>query len=209
MGRNAGWLTASASLASDVGYGPDLIYLPECNFCEEAFLNDVKTLHEQKGGVVVVVSEGLHDEKSMPLVPSIFQTDRAIYYGDVGAHLANRVIQKLGIKARSEKPGICCRAASELKSPVDLQEAVLCGRHAVQLALEGVSGVMVTLERSEPYQIHTGHVPIEHVMLTERQMPKSFINATENGVTEAFLDWCRPLIGNRPSRFLPIQNQRF
>ena len=68
---------------------------------------------------------------------------------------------------------------------------------------------MVTLERSEPYQIHTGHVPIEHVMLTERQMPKSFINATENGVTEAFLDWCRPLIGNRPSRFLPIQNQRF
>ena len=209
MGRNAGWLTASASLASDVGYGPDLIYLPECNFCEEAFLNDVKTLPEQKGGVVVVVSEGLHDEKSMPLVPSIFQTDRAIYYGDVGAHLANRVIQKLGIKARSEKPGICCRAASELKSPVDLQEAVLCGRHAVQLALEGVSGVMVTLERSEPYQIHTGHVPIEHVMLTERQMPKSFINATENGVTEAFLDWCRPLIGNRPSRFLPIQNQRF
>src|SRR5690554_8093662 len=29
MGRNAGWLTAAASLATLKGYGPDLIYLPE------------------------------------------------------------------------------------------------------------------------------------------------------------------------------------
>jgi len=28
MGRNAGWLTAAAALASYKGNGPDLIYLP-------------------------------------------------------------------------------------------------------------------------------------------------------------------------------------
>ena len=42
MGRHAGWLTASAKLASYFGSGPDLIYLPEVDFDMNAFLTDAK-----------------------------------------------------------------------------------------------------------------------------------------------------------------------
>ena len=41
MGRNAGWLTASAALAGHKGLGADLIYLPEGEFTAEKFLNEI------------------------------------------------------------------------------------------------------------------------------------------------------------------------
>ncbi len=103
MGRNAGWITAASVLArKEPGDAPHLVYLPERNFKEEEFLEDVKRLYDELGGVVVVVSEGLRNEKGESIVPPIFKTDRAVYYGDVSAYLAELVIKKLGIKARSE-----------------------------------------------------------------------------------------------------------
>lgn len=60
----------------------------------------------------------------------IFQVGRATYYGDVSAHLANLVIKKLGIKARSEKPGISNRASIAFQSETDRDEAVLVGGEA-------------------------------------------------------------------------------
>ena len=89
MGRNAGWITAASALArKKPGDAPHLIYLPERPFNEAEFLEDVKRLHEEKGGVVVVVSEGLKNEAGEPIVPPIFKTERATYYGDVSAYLA-------------------------------------------------------------------------------------------------------------------------
>ena len=90
--------------------------------------------------MVVVASEGLKDESGKPVVPPIFQTGRSVYYGDVGAYLAELVIKKLGIKARSEKPGLCGRASISLQSPVDREEAVLAGREALKAAMEGCTG---------------------------------------------------------------------
>lgn len=205
MGRNAGWLAASAALAGEVGRGPDLIYLPERAFDEERFLADVKRLHEEKSGVVVVVSEGLRTADGQPIVEPIFRTDRAVYYGDVSAHLANLVIRKLGIKARSEKPGICGRASYAHQSPIDREEAVLCGREALRLAIGGISGVMVTLGHPTPYVSEPGCVPIEQVMMVERKLPDDYINQTGNGVTQAFCDWCRPLIGGSLPQYLRLR----
>ena len=71
MGRHAGWLTAASAIATHFGMGPDLIYLPERPFDEEAFLRDVKALHERQGGVVVVVSEGLKNRDGQPIAPII------------------------------------------------------------------------------------------------------------------------------------------
>lgn len=200
MGRNAGWIAAASALArKKPGDAPHLIYLPERPFCEEEFLEDVKRLHEEKGGVVVVVSEGLKNRKGDPVVPPIFKTDRATYYGDVSAHLANLVVQRLGIKARSEKPGLSGRSSVALMSPVDREEAVLAGSHALRAAIEGQSGVMAGIMRKELPDGGTGFeitmIPISSVMMHERIMPDSYINERGNDVTEHFIDWCRPLIG--------------
>ena len=141
MGRNAGWITAASALARrKQGDAPHLIYLPERNFNEDEFLEDVSRLQKKQGGVVVLVSEGLHDANGESIVPPIFKSERAVYYGDVSSHLANLVVKKLGVKARSEKPGLCGRASVALQSPVDREEARQAGTVALRSAVEGNSG---------------------------------------------------------------------
>lgn len=198
LGRNAGWTTAASALAEDGdGVGPDLIYLPERPFDEDKFLGDVKKLLEKKSGIVVVASEGLRDKDGNPIVEPVFQVGRATYFGDVSQHLANLVIKKLGYKARGEKPGLVGRAAAHLQSPVDREEAVIAGKMACEAVMHGESGKMVAFERvsTEPYEIKPFLVDIDKVMMYERTMPDEFINEEGNGVTEAFKEWCRPLIG--------------
>lgn len=207
MGRNAGWITAASALArKNKEDAPHLIYLPERPFKEEEFLEDVKELYERLGGVVVVASEGLKDENGTPIVPPVFQTGRSVYYGDVGAYLAQLVIRKLGIKARSEKPGICGRASIALQSPTDREEAVLAGREALKAAMEGETGIMIGFERQPgEYRIRPIRIPIDQVMLTERTMPETYINDRGNDVTEAFVAWCRPLTGEDEPDYIDFQ----
>ncbi len=212
MGRNAGWITAASALArKKEGDAPHLIYLPERPFKEEEFLEDVRKLYEEKGGVVVVASEGLKDEAGVPIVPPIFQTGRSVYYGDTGAYLAELVIKKLGIKARSEKPGICGRASISLQSPLDRDEAVLAGREALKAAMNGESGVMVGFIRDETedgsYRMHTRMIPIHEVMMHERKIPEDYINERGNDVTDKFVEWCRPLIGVGIPDYIDFQEE--
>lgn len=213
MGRNAGWITAASALArKKPGDAPHLIYLPERVFHEEEFLADVKRLYDEMGGVVVVVSEGLKGADGEPIVPPIFKTERATYYGDVSAHLANLVVQKLGIKARSEKPGICGRASIAWQSPVDQEEAILAGREALNAALDQDGGVMIGFIRDETedgsYRMHVERIPIEEVMMYERILPDSYINGRGNDVTQEFVDWCRPLIGPELRDFIDFAEER-
>lgn len=209
MGRNTGWIAAASALArSGSGDGPDLIYFPERPFEEERFLADVERVHREKGGVVVVASEGLRYADGTPIVEPVFQVGRAVYYGDVGAHLANLVIRRLGIKARSEKPGIIGRASIAFQSPLDREEAEAVGRAAVRAALEGQTGVMVGLLRdgAGPYRVHEELIPIEQVMLEERTVPDAFISREGNDVTPAFMEWCRPLLGGELRQFVTFKN---
>lgn len=207
-GRNAGWLTAAASLATDsYAHGPDLIYLPERDFDQEAFLRDVKKLIEEKGHGVVVASEGLHYAGGTPIVEPIFTVGRATYFGDVGSHLANLIIKELGYKARAEKPGLLGRASMLWQSETDREEAERCGRAAVDAATAGESGKMVALRRcpGEGYRCETFLVDIREVMMTERKLPDEFINAEGNGITEAFRQWCRPLLGSPLPKLMDLR----
>ena len=205
MGRNAGWITAASALAQqDPALGPDLIYLPERDFSEDAFLADVEKLWSRGKGVVAVVSEGTHGPGGKSLVPPIFQTGRSVYFGDISAHLAQLVVKELGIKARSEKPGLAGRTSIFWRSKIDCLEAENAGRAAVQAVLSGQTGVMPALRRisSDPYRTELFLVPIEQVMLTERVMPQEYINEAGNGVTQAYVDWLQPLMGDPLPRFI-------
>lgn len=208
-GRNAGWITASSALAGEKGYAPDLIYLPERAFDEDKFIEDVKKLLEKKSGILVVASEGLTDKDGKPIVKPVFKTERATYFGDVSSHLANLVIQKLGYKARGEKPGLLGRASIFMQSQVDIEEARLAGELACRAALTGESGKMVAFSRvsENPYEMKPFLVDIDEVMMYERKMPDEFINEEGNGVTQAFLDWCRPLIGEELPDMISFNTQ--
>lgn len=208
MGRNAGWVTAaSAAARKKAGDAPHIILVPEIPFEEEAFLNKVEEIRKEKGGVVVVASEGLKDAAGNPVVPPIFKTERATYYGDVGTYLAELVIRKLGVKARSEKPGLLGRSSIALSSEVDREEAVLVGRQAVLAAVQGQGGVMVGITRrnEEPYGIDTPLIPIEEVMLTERVFPPEYISEDGMDVKEDYITWLKPLLGRELPDYAYLQ----
>ncbi|MBR3404299.1 MAG: 6-phosphofructokinase, partial [Firmicutes bacterium] len=177
--------------------GPDLIYLPERPFDEDQFVADVEELLKKKKGIVVVASEGLHDKDGKPIVEPIFKVGRATYFGDVGTHLAGVVIKRLGYKARGEKPGLLGRCSIYMQSKVDRDEAQLAGEIACREVLKGTTGKMVAFKRisTEPYKVEPFLVDIDEVMMYERTMPDEFINEKGNGVTEAFKEWARPLLG--------------
>ena len=209
MGRNAGWITAAAALARRAeGDAPDIICLPEVPFDEERFLARVRELHDKKDGVVVVVSEGLKNADGSTVAPPLFEEGRARYDGDVGTYLARLIIEKLSIKARSEKPGIWGRACAQAQSSIDREEAVRMGALAARAVLSGKSGVMAGLMRcsTDPYICEDVLVPIEQVMLEERLMPKEFISDDGFDVTDAFCEWCRPLLGSAPAQYADFKH---
>ncbi|HIW36956.1 MAG TPA: diphosphate--fructose-6-phosphate 1-phosphotransferase [Candidatus Treponema faecavium] len=207
MGRNAGWLTAASVLAQDERCGgPHLVLVPEKPFDQTAFLDTVSTLCKKYGGVVVVASEGLKDKSGTPIVPPVFTAGRSVYYGDVSAHLSNLIIQKLGIKARSEKPGILGRTSISCQSAVDREEAIAAGRTAVQAALAGKTRVMAGFKRKAgpDYASEPVLIPIEEVMLHERTLDTCYMSESGTGIAQEFASWCRPLIGGPLEPFAPL-----
>lgn len=198
MGRNSGWITASAALARrESDNAPHLIYLPERGFHMDYFLEDIERLYKIYGGVLVVCSEGITDQNGELLVPPVFTSGRSVYPSFVGMHLANIITKELGIKSRYEKAGLCERTSIPWQSTTDREEAVAVGCAAVRAALDGKSAIMIGIERisSSPYQVRLTEIPVDQVMMFERKIPDAWINERGNDVTEEFLNWCRPLVG--------------
>lgn len=208
LGRNAGWVSAAASLATQsYQTGPDLIYFPELAFDEEKFLSDVSDLIKRKGHGVIVASEGLADANKVPIAAPIFKTERATYFGDVSAHLANLIVKKLNYKARSEKPGLLGRASIAWQSSTDREEAIACGREALLAVLSGISGKMVAIRRLDTveYKSELFLADIKDVMMFEKILPREYINEAGNHTTEAFKDWCMPLIGEPLPKIIDLR----
>ncbi|MDK2991859.1 MAG: ATP-dependent phosphofructokinase / diphosphate-dependent phosphofructokinase [Clostridiales bacterium] len=199
MGRNAGWITAASALARcKQGDAPHLIYLPERPFVEEEFLHEIERLHKEIGGAVVAVSEGLVGPDGNPLVQPNNMSRRDAFSNDVSVYLARLISDKLHIRARSEKPGLLGRASIAHQSSVDRREAEMVGAAAVKAAVEGLSGYMAALKRlsTEPYSCTTELVSIDLMSMTERHVPDEFIDPSGHDVTPAFIEYCKPLIGD-------------
>ncbi|MFZ5946275.1 MAG: 6-phosphofructokinase [Bacillota bacterium] len=204
MGRHAGWLTAASALGKRCEEdAPHLVYLPERTFDEEQFLVDVKNVYDKLGYVYVALSEGVRDKEGEFIGAKDAATDafghKAISLSDgPAAYLAKLIKNKLGIKARVNRPGTIQRAMASLASKTDVDEAFRAGQAAVKYFAEGISDVMVTLDRVDgsDYKIEIGKAPLEKVANVENFMPDHFINAEGNFVTKDFIDYCLPLIGD-------------
>lgn len=202
MGRDAGWITAASALARDhENAAPHLIYLPERPLDMSKLLNDVQNVVDRLGYCVMAVCEGVKGMDGKALVESTSAVDIDAFghaqRGGVADYLCKVIASKLGLKARFDKPGTIQRVGGLLVSPVDQAEAFMVGEMAVQYAVDGVAGKMVTLERvsNSPYRCETGLVDLDKVANAERLMPDEFIAASGTDVTPAFIEYARPLIG--------------
>ncbi len=209
MGRNAGWLTAAASMAKiNENDGPHLVYLPERPFVEKEFLNDVKMWHEKVGGVLVVASEGIKDAKGNPIAESgIIDGFGHKVPGGVAQHLSNLVISKLGIKSRSEKPGLLGRCSIPMQSCLDREEAIKVGNFAVLSAVKGKTGCMVAIKRvsNDPYESEMGLVPLKKVANVEKKLPDKYINKRGNGIELSYKEYCLPLLGEPLPEYVSLR----
>jgi len=202
MGRNAGWLTAAAALAKAAPDDPpQLLYVPECGVSLEQVVADVRYWYEKIGYCVVAVSEGMRNEQGEEIGTGFGKVELDAFgharKGGVVETLEEVVKAELGVRVRHDKPGYLQRSCASLASSVDRAEAYLVGQTAVRGALAGVSDRMVTLERQPgpAYAVTTGLAPLAEVANAEHTLPREYINEAGNGVTEAFLEYARPLIG--------------
>lgn len=201
MGRHAGWLTAASALARKFEHdNPVLIYLPETDFDQDAFIEKVRASLETTPNLVVCISEGIHDNTG---------TFICEYSNDVGTdtfghkmltgsgkYLENLVKERLGVKVRSVELNVCQRCSSSMLSKTDQKEAIASGAYGVKAALNGASGKMVAFERldGDNYQIDYVLKDVNVICNQEKCVPVTWITADGSDVTEDFIRYARPLI---------------
>ena len=203
MGRDAGWLTAAAALARN-GYNtaPHLIYLPEVPFVEEEFIEDVKAAMEKYNNVVIAVSEGIKDAngKYVSATTAVEDTFGHSQLSGTGKCLEYIIKQNIQVKVRSVEINILQRSAAHMSSITDIGEAFRLGRHAINISIEGKTGVMVTAIRkaNDPYCVTMSDTPVQNVAGLVKHVPREWINARGNDVTQEFIDYAYPLILGEP-----------
>ena len=202
MGRHAGWLTAASLLSKGPDCsGPDLIYLPETVFDPEDFIKRVRDLAKKQSSIVIAVSEGVKLADGRFVCEVQGGSDKLDAFGHkqlsgVGAYLASKISEETGFKARAIEFSTLQRCASHLTSLTDADEAYGAGYMAAQKAMEGMTGMMVTIRVTsrKPYVVEYSQFDIHEIANVERKVPKQWIINDGTYVSDEFLKYARPLI---------------
>ena len=201
MGRDAGWLTASAGIPRAFGgETPDLIYLPERAFDKEEFFEDLRALLDKKPNVVVAVSEGIRFADGTYVCEGFGIASTDVFghkqLSGTGKALEYAIKAELGCKVRSVELNIVQRCASHIASRVDIEESVRVGRAAIKAASEGVTRQMMTIERisTEPYEVEISHRDVSEIANKVKHVPEKFINERGNHITDECARYLLPLI---------------
>ncbi|MBR2384035.1 MAG: 6-phosphofructokinase [Clostridia bacterium] len=201
MGRNAGWLTASAKLAEQTGYGADLIYLPEVPFSIDKFKADVKRVVDEKRVCVVAVSEGVKNSDGKYIGEDASQTDvfgHSALGGVCG--VLKSAVKSMGIKCKAIEFNILQRCATHCASKTDIEESFESGRQAVIHAVNGETDKMIAFKRVDgsDYKIECVGLDLSSIANEEKMIPQSWITADGTNLTEEFVSYALPLIQGEP-----------
>ncbi len=198
MGRNAGWLTAAASLPSIIGCGPDLIYMPEVDFDVEKFIADVKAVYERANNCIAVISEGIHDKNNIFIAEYASKIASDAFghkqMGGAAAYLASEISAKLKCKTRAIEFSLLQRCGAHCASKCDIDEAFELGKKAVEAAVGGMNGKMTAVRRlkGNEYKTEIVYVDLKDVANAEHKFPVEWIEGTS--ISDAFRDYALPLI---------------
>ena len=210
MGRHAGWLAASAALATEFGSGPDLIYLPELDFDMEKFSADVERIYAANGKVLIAVSEGIHYADGRFVSEAKTSATDGFGHAQLGGlatMLAEVLKERTGAKVRGIELSLLQRCGAHLASKTDIDEAFGAGQEAVKQAISGTTGKMVAFEREYidgKYHCKMVLLPLASVANFEKKVPVEWINEDGNGLKHEFIDYVLPLIQGEPE--LPLEH---
>ncbi len=211
MGRDAGFLTAASALArTRPDDGPHLIYLPEVPFSEARFVRDVKAAVAKYGRCVCAVSEGIRGRDGVPIGAKLGTGEKDSHgnvqmsgTGALGDVLARIVREKAKVKrVRADTFGYLQRSFPGVASKVDQAEARAAGAAAVKAALKGelaAGTIALVREEGRRYRVAFAPVPIANAAKFTRSVPKEYIAANGHDVTERFVEYARPIVGDLPA----------
>jgi 6-phosphofructokinase 1 len=201
MGRKIGFIPAAARLADPAREMPLQIYLAESPCPLEQLADQVNDQLRRSGRCLVVVSEGFD-------VGDVGRMQDAFGHTAFGSskltvvQIVVNYLNEVGLAAkgtaRGNVPGTDQRHSMAYVSPVDLDEAYALGQTAVQLASAGQSGTMATILRSPGcvYAVRYDKVPLADVANSERSFPAAWIAPSGCDVSDDFVRYARPLVGN-------------
>ncbi|MCF7974562.1 MAG: 6-phosphofructokinase [Phycisphaerae bacterium] len=219
MGRHAGFLTAASALGRQRDDdGPHLVYVPEHGVSMDQFVSDVEAVYRRLGRCVVAVSEGIADTDGETWAKKLADNAEVDAHGNIqlsgtGAladFLSGQVKEKLGIgRVRADTFGYLQRSFAGLQSRVDASEARECGRQAVEFSMQYESGSVAMIRTGDgaDYGVRYERTDLSSVAEKTKSLPRAFINAQGNHVTDAFIQYALPLtgglvktgyLGNRP-----------
>lgn len=208
MGRHAGWIAASGGLAGHKPHEPPhIILFPEIPFDEKAFLRRVKQAVSRWDNCVIVVSEGVR-RKNGKFLSDAGRKDAFGHtqLGGVAPVLASLIERKFGYKYHYAVVDYLQRSARHIASKTDVDQAYAVGKAAVELALEGKSGVMPIIVRQSdaPYRWKIGVEALKNVANKEKKVPRRYISRDGFGITAAGRRYLEPLI--RGEDYPPYKN---
>lgn len=200
MGRKIGYIPAAARLADPNREMPLQIYLTESNVTMEQLADNVNDQLVKDGRCIVVISEGFDvgniGEVKDAFGHTSFGSSKLSVYQSVVNYLNEKGLKAKGA-ARGQVMGTDQRDTMIYASTVDLDEAYKVGQKAVEVALKDGNGWMATILRQPGfiYNVYYDKVPLEKVALSERFFPEKWISKNRIDVTDEFLNYVRPLIG--------------
>jgi 6-phosphofructokinase 1 len=201
MGRKIGFIPAAARLADPDREMPLLIFMAESGLSLLELVDRVNDLLKERGRAIVVVSEGFDvgeiGEQKDAFGNIMFSSSQIAVEQTVVNYLNEVGLAARGT-ARGNISGTDQRDSSIYASTVDLEEAYKVGQKAVQIAAEDGPGYMATiLRKSGPiYNVYYDKVPLEMVANSERTFPAAWIAPSRTDVTDDFIRYARPLIGD-------------
>jgi len=200
MGRDAGWLAASACLSGVV----DLVVLPEIPFNKETFLAEVKKCIDEKNKCYVVVSEGARYADGTYLAAGEAKNDgfgHAVLGG--AANAVKDLILSSGTASRCKVQDLStaqrCHATEQ--SLVDVEESFKLGMSAhMRSANPTFTGQMVGIKRkdSEVYDVEYFATAASNVANHVKNFPVEWAKPNYRGVTDEAIAYMRPLIQGQP-----------
>jgi len=200
MGRKIGYIPAASRLADPKREMPLQIYMAESKVSLEEMSDLVNEQLKKDGRCIMVISEGFDAGDIGSVKDSFGHTEfgasKMSVYQTVVNYLNHQGFNVTG-KARGQVMGTDQRDTMIYASTIDLDEAYKVGQKAVEIAIKDGNGWMATLLR-EPgliYDVHYDKVPLEKVALSERSFPQNWISGNKVDVTDEFLKYVKPLIG--------------
>ena len=200
MGRDAGWLAASACLSNCV----DLLVLPEVSFDQEVFLNEVRKCIQEKNKCYIVVSEGIKFADGTYVAAGAAKNDgfgHAIL-GGAGNAIKQMILDSgAAERAKVQDLSTAQRCFAGEQSLVDVNESFQLGMSAHMRSTDGkFTGKMVGLVRKDIPQYDVDFIAIDADKVANyvKSFPSEWIKPNYRGITEEAYNYLAPLIEGTP-----------